>query len=166
MLGVADGADPTPPPSLCHTCPRQRPAENTSTLPPNGHLRPWGLILPQLRCQGALPGPAPTAEPSSSSRRGPRHRLPRTVARLGGDLCERDETGRWQKEEQSHRAGSTLRPRRSETTAAAAALETAAAAGAQRRTGESPAPPPPAARARPFPAHWSTGGWGEGASNQ
>ena len=130
---------PRPPPSQCHSYLRQRPAENTSTLPPNSHLRPWGLIPPQLGCQGALPGPDPTAEPSSSSRRGPSHRLPRTVVRLGVDLCERDETGRWQKEEQSHRAGSTLRPRRSGTTAAAAvaeaaALETAAAAGAQRRT--------------------------------
>lgn len=44
-------------------------------LPPNGHLRPWGLIPPQLRCQGASLARPPTAEPSSSSRRGPRHRL-------------------------------------------------------------------------------------------
>lgn len=69
--GVADGADPIwPPPSLCHTCPRQRPAESTPALPPNGHLRPWGLTSPQLRCQGALPVPGPTAEPSSPSRMG------------------------------------------------------------------------------------------------
>lgn len=124
----ADGADPiTPPPSLCHPCPRQR-ARKTPQLHQLSPAAPGPDISPP-QVPGALPGRAQTAKPSPQPSGVPGtdclgRSLSREVTWVNG-------TEPWR--EESHRAGHTLRPGPTRMTAAAAVTVTAAA-GAQRRT--------------------------------